>query len=298
MSMRMYQLWYGKQCSGFCGTGQMISRWDPDASESCPNCGRFETADHLTQCDNRIRRDLLKEGIRDLDDWMSWHCRTLTCGYGFQVHPEGRKMSQNMRIVGNTIDRIGWRHFTEGKLPNAFRDMQRQHQHLLSHHKYLTIDKSDEAPQNHGDQGPCYERIVSVIEETLLGLPFPGVRGARLSESRYQVPICYGKLAPIVLNLNQPASTGPNLIGHCPPNVRPRPPLKRRRQSNHRVVVGSNRLRLQGKVTYDDPGPSDQPITLLNRKRNDYSVALEESTLKDMTQRHARRRKKASQAQD
>jgi sentrin-specific protease 1 len=149
---KMYQLWYGKQCSGFCGTGQMISRWDPDASDSCPNCGRFETADHLTRCESRIRRDLMKESIRDLDDWMSWHCTHpdlrlwIPRYFGGQgrrlfvdlVHPEGRKMSQNMRIVGNKIDRIGWRHFTEGKLPTAFRDMQRQH--LLSHHKYLTID--------------------------------------------------------------------------------------------------------------------------------------------------------------
>eukprot|EP00985_Skeletonema_marinoi_P011466 scaffold5463_cov155-Skeletonema_marinoi.AAC.7 len=47
-------------------------------------------------------------------------------------------MSQYMRIVGNKIVRIGWRHFTEGKLPNALKHMQRQH--LLSHHKYLTID--------------------------------------------------------------------------------------------------------------------------------------------------------------
>ena len=31
---------------------------------------------------------------------------------------------------------------------------------------------------------------------------------------------------------------------------------KKRRQNNRRVVMGSNRLR--GKVTYDDPGPSDQ----------------------------------------
>ena len=37
------------------------------------------------------------------------------------VHPEERKMSQHMR---NKIDRIGWRHFTEGKLPNALRDIQ------------------------------------------------------------------------------------------------------------------------------------------------------------------------------
>lgn len=50
------------------------------------------------------------------------------------------------------------------------------------------------------------------------------------------------------------------------------------------MVVGSNRLR--GKLTYDGPDPSDQLITLLNRKRNAYSVALEESALEDMTQRH------------
>ena len=53
-------------------------------------------------------------------------------------------------------------------------------------------------------------------------------------------------------------------------------------------MVGSNRL--WGKVTYDDPGPSDQLISTLlklNRKRNADSVALEESALKDMTQRHA-----------
>eukprot|EP00985_Skeletonema_marinoi_P027437 scaffold22500_cov157-Skeletonema_marinoi.AAC.1 len=126
-------------------------RWDPDASDSCPNCGRFETADHLTRCDSRIRRDLLKESIRDLDDWMSWHCTHpdlrlwIPRYFGGQgrrlfvdlVHPEGRKMSQNMRIVGNKIDRIGWRHFTEGKLPTAFRDMQRQH---LLPPQDLTID--------------------------------------------------------------------------------------------------------------------------------------------------------------
>eukprot|EP00984_Skeletonema_dohrnii_P029023 scaffold19313_cov75-Skeletonema_dohrnii-CCMP3373.AAC.4 len=35
---------YGKQCSGFCGTGQTMSRWDPNASGSCPDCGRFESA--------------------------------------------------------------------------------------------------------------------------------------------------------------------------------------------------------------------------------------------------------------
>jgi NADH pyrophosphatase NudC (nudix superfamily) len=56
---KMYQLWFSKQCSGFCGTGQMITRWDKEASSNCPNCGCFETADHLNRCNDRIRRELL-----------------------------------------------------------------------------------------------------------------------------------------------------------------------------------------------------------------------------------------------
>jgi hypothetical protein len=39
---KMYQLWFVKQCSGFCGMGQMISRWDKEALSSCPNCELFE----------------------------------------------------------------------------------------------------------------------------------------------------------------------------------------------------------------------------------------------------------------
>ena len=109
-------------------------------------------------------------------------------------------------------------------------------------------------------------------------------------------------------NRPQPTSTNRPQLDRALPSKRPsssttkagssstKERQKRRRQNNRRVVVGSNRLR--GKVTYDDPGPSDQLTTLLNRKRNAASVAIEESALPAMTQRHApkkRRRKKASQ---
>ncbi|KAK1748959.1 hypothetical protein QTG54_000898 [Skeletonema marinoi] len=534
---KMYQLWYGKQCSGFCGTGQMISRWDPDASDSCPNCGRFETADHLTRCESRIRRDLMKESIRDLDDWMSWHCTHpdlrlwIPRYFGGQgrrlfvdlVHPEGRKMSQNMRIVGNKIDRIGWRHFTEGKLPTAFRDMQRQH--LLSHHKYLTIDVwmkgfidqlltlthtqwlCRNLTKHHKTMGtkalatreeiqkeveeqlrmgfsdlPSYARcLLEISPDNLFGLRtadqqywLNAVRAARtaaesalqiseasesstatdpdLSFKRSAIGVQFESLKtlnpglwlksdvinsfamniirPLVRNRRvhffstyffsrlldtgphgtqtpsykfdekcslallenkfratspqedaddwiaqwttlddsancprqyngydcgvftivnmtlqaqniplsntlyeeqdfqnldtrrriayllweassnrpQPTSTNRPQLDRALPSKRPsssttkagssstKERQKRRRQNNRRVAVGSNRLR--GKVTYDDPGPSDQLTTLLNRKRNAASVAIEESALPAMTQRHApkkRRRKKASQ---
>lgn len=71
---KMYQLWFAKQFSGFCGTGQMLSRWDKEASSKCPNCGLFETADHLTRCNDRTRKDMLRESIRDLESWLLSHC--------------------------------------------------------------------------------------------------------------------------------------------------------------------------------------------------------------------------------
>ena len=48
---RMYQLWYGKQCSGYCGTGGMIGRWNKEADTQCPNCKQLgEMAEHVNRC--------------------------------------------------------------------------------------------------------------------------------------------------------------------------------------------------------------------------------------------------------
>ena len=45
---KMYQLWYGKQVSGYCGTGERISMYDKEADDKCPNCGKAkEDAAHL-----------------------------------------------------------------------------------------------------------------------------------------------------------------------------------------------------------------------------------------------------------
>ncbi len=114
---RMFNLWYAKQCSGYCGTGQMITD-----SDKCPNCGCFETADHLNRCKNRIRRGLLLDSVNDLQEWVEGHTthagiQTWLPPYILQgstlfvdmVHSQGWKMSQEMRRVGNSLDRIGWR---------------------------------------------------------------------------------------------------------------------------------------------------------------------------------------------
>ena len=95
---RMYQLWYGKQCSGYCGMGAMLLQWDKDAHTRFPNCEQeMETADHLNRCPSSSRRQLLADSIREIEEWMDGHC----------THPELR------RWVPQYIAYRGQRLFTE-----------------------------------------------------------------------------------------------------------------------------------------------------------------------------------------
>ena len=67
---RMFQLWYSKQYSGFCGTGDRLSKWDPTESGLCPNCGALESAEHLLRCKSPVRRDLLRRRVNQIADWL------------------------------------------------------------------------------------------------------------------------------------------------------------------------------------------------------------------------------------
>ncbi len=150
---RMYQLWYGKQCSGFCGTGTRVKRYDREASDKCPNCGKLEDATHLTQCSDKLRRQILQDSITEIVDWMvendthpeliHWLPTFLSkqgrVKWVDLVHPSGIKMAQCMRQVGNSQDRIGYRHFTEGKLSLELRKFQAEHLSRVDAH--CTIDR-------------------------------------------------------------------------------------------------------------------------------------------------------------
>ena len=73
---RMCHLWFGKQNSGYCGTGQWLWRWDPTASSKCPNCGQLqEDAGHLNQCKDPGRICLLEERLSQLQQWMEEHVK-------------------------------------------------------------------------------------------------------------------------------------------------------------------------------------------------------------------------------
>ena len=67
----MYQLWFGKQGSGYCRTEEVLGRWDKTANSKYPNCGVHNKNDApLNRFPNRDRRLMLIECIEDIKEWM------------------------------------------------------------------------------------------------------------------------------------------------------------------------------------------------------------------------------------
>ena len=115
----MYQLWFGKQNSGFCGTGQWLWWWDPNVSSKCPNCGKLqEDVGHLNRCKDPGRVRLLEEKLVHLQHWMEGHLTHPELVYWipryierrghkmktFAELPEAYKMSPMMKSVGEAQD--------------------------------------------------------------------------------------------------------------------------------------------------------------------------------------------------
>jgi len=132
---QMYNVWYGKQCSDVCATGKWMkirSKGKEDCR--CPNCNRLEEdAAHLMVCPSVERTTLFAKQVDELEEWMKTH----------YTHPELRKavriylrnrgrrkfsaiigLSHRMQRVARSQDRIGWRHFTEGKVTKDIQELQ------------------------------------------------------------------------------------------------------------------------------------------------------------------------------
>ena len=131
----MYNLWYGKQCSGFCGTGKWLSIWSQGKEDSrCPNCNRLnEDAAHLMVCPSVHRTTLFQRQVEDIDTWMKTHHTEPHLRKGIRLYLASRGKRKFSAIWGMPIgmkqlaweqDCIGWRHFTEGKICKGIRARQ------------------------------------------------------------------------------------------------------------------------------------------------------------------------------
>jgi len=145
---RMYQLWYAKQGSGYCGTGKNMKQWQMTTNSRCPNCNKpKEDAVHLNICGSKERKQLLQRSICDIEVWMeehNTHPDIIEFVPLYLVYRGDRElasfdwMSGGFREAAKEQDIIGWRNFTKGKIAEWFRLAQEQY--LLSQDTRLTID--------------------------------------------------------------------------------------------------------------------------------------------------------------
>ncbi len=131
-----YKIWRSKQTSGFCGTRVQVGLYSREEypDERCPNCGTRETDVHLMRCPDEDRTRLLINTVEDLEKWMEtggktdpeiiyWVPKYLLMRDDKPFSQLGY-MSEKMRVLAESQDKIGWQNFTEGYISAQFYNIQ------------------------------------------------------------------------------------------------------------------------------------------------------------------------------
>jgi hypothetical protein len=134
-----YKIWRSKQTSGFCGSRVQVGLYSgkmyPD--ERCPNCGARETDTHLMRCPDKDRTCLLIETVEELEKWMETDGRTdpeliywtpkFILMHDDKPFSQLGYMSDKMRALAASQEKIGWQNFTEGYISWHFYNIQQFH---------------------------------------------------------------------------------------------------------------------------------------------------------------------------
>jgi hypothetical protein len=130
----MFRMWLFKQSSSFCASGKNMGRWFGSTGTCCPNCLRpDEDAAHLLHCPDPGRFALLREELRELDEWMQkshTHPSLAHAVSNYIFHRGAVKFRDTPGLplqlykLAEEQDLIGWDHFMEGKLSSRFREIQ------------------------------------------------------------------------------------------------------------------------------------------------------------------------------
>ncbi len=146
-----YKVWRSKQTFGFCGTRVQVGLYSGEMylDERCPNCGARETNTHLMlmQCPDKDRTRLLIGNIAELEKWMEidgqtdpeliyWIPKYILMQNDKQFTQLGY-MSKKMRVLADSQDKIGWRHFMEGYISTHFYNIQWFHLLMYRYSNYL-----------------------------------------------------------------------------------------------------------------------------------------------------------------
>ena len=129
-----FRTWLAKQHSNFCATQLQTNRWFGTGDSRCPSCGlEEERAEHLCQCSDPGKWQLLSDDMAELICWMS---------VGDNTHPDIIE-SVERYILGHGTStsniptdilalvisqtKIGWRNFMEGRISSHFYRIQYCH---------------------------------------------------------------------------------------------------------------------------------------------------------------------------
>ena len=114
--------------------------WKRTDDARCPSCNNLEEdAGHLIVCRCPDRSRLFEENVVIIEEWMKSHfthplLRLLVSQYlRGRVQRKFRNLeayTPRVKSLAAAQDKIGWRHFTEGKLAWHFRQIQRSHLHI------------------------------------------------------------------------------------------------------------------------------------------------------------------------
>ncbi len=120
-----YKIWRSKQTSGFCRTRMQVGLYSGEEypDERCPNCGTRETDVHLMRCPDEDRTHLLIDTVEDLEMWMETDGKTdpeikywvpkYLLMHDDKPFSQLGYMSEKMRMLAESQDKIGWQNFTE-----------------------------------------------------------------------------------------------------------------------------------------------------------------------------------------
>ena len=121
---KMYNQWYSKQCSGWCGTGKNLKNWRRTDDARCPNCNILvEDAGHLMMCRCPDRSRLFEEHVGMIEEWMESHfthpfLRQLVGQYlrgrGTRKFKDLNTNTSGTKSLAAAQDKIGCKHFLHG----------------------------------------------------------------------------------------------------------------------------------------------------------------------------------------
>jgi hypothetical protein len=133
---RYRQQWVTKHVSGFCSVGKMALRTGLQTSKQCPRCEEIKTAAHVWTCKNQEVEQLWGDKMAELREVLNQACTPQKMINAIIDGLQGWRNSvdhifnttTNAGIAGELQNRMGGKHFFEGRPHKVWRNYFTQHQ--------------------------------------------------------------------------------------------------------------------------------------------------------------------------